>query len=401
MGFSAEFEKKQVNNHVPEHIGVICQSKEELEQSIVDLICASAARNEECLYISKENGPPNFMRRLKKTTDYESLSSQYGPIIFPGDDLCSSDGSFDLGYLTGVIKKTAEEAASDGFKGLNILRAVSWLPYNDLDCTKTADFELSLIEAVPEFEITSLCFYNIDEFEPRHIIEAIRRHPEIMYQGNLHDNIYYIPDSSHLNGQGNHFIKKMLVNIAAADGKQNGTKNGANLSDFESRILERRLAEYEKNLGVFKESESYFRNLVNAAPVAIVMTDKGGKCLFVNDYWRQLSGLSLQESIGSGWQKVVHREDIGRMGVWWYGRRKKNYGPGTLCRINTAGGKVKRVELKSSPLYDDNGSMFGYIAMFSEIDEHIISENEDNTGQSSRHDKTAITESINNNIHLP
>ena len=125
-------------------------------------------------------------------------------------------------------------------------------------------------------------------------------------------------------------------------------------------------------MGIFKESESYFRNLVNSAPIAIVMTDRGGKCLYVNDYWKRLSGLTLQHSIGSGWQSVIHREDVGRMGVWWYGEKKDNSGPGTVCRIIPADGEVKKVELKSSPFYDDDGVMIGYIALFAELSENLM-----------------------------
>ena len=33
-------------------------------------------------------------------------------------------------------------------------------------------------------------------------------------------------------------------------------------------------------------------------------------CIYVNDYWSKQTGLSLEESLGTGWMKAGHPDDI-------------------------------------------------------------------------------------------
>ena len=120
-------------------------------------------------------------------------------------------------------------------------------------------------------------------------------------------------------------------------------------------------------LQVFRESESYFRKIINSAPVALILTDMNGRCLFVNECWRDLSGLNLQQSIGSGWQKAVHPDDVGKIGLWFYPGEKTGTDPATECRLCSTSGDIKWVDLKAAPLYGDDGIMIGFITSFSDI----------------------------------
>ena len=45
------------------------------------------------------------------------------------------------------------------------------------------------------------------------------------------------------------------------------------------------------------------------APVGIYMADIDGNCLHVNPTWCTISGMSLEQALGSGWQKAIHPDD--------------------------------------------------------------------------------------------
>lgn len=64
-------------------------------------------------------------------------------------------------------------------------------------------------------------------------------------------------------------------------------------------------------------SEARFRSLSASAPIGIAQIGADGDCLYVNPGWEAMSGLSFEESLGSGWMQVVHPEDQpGLLAAW-------------------------------------------------------------------------------------
>lgn len=69
-------------------------------------------------------------------------------------------------------------------------------------------------------------------------------------------------------------------------------------------ITERRQAEDALRL-----SEAAFRDMANAVPMVIWVTDITGGCTFVNEQWTTWTGQSLEEARGFGWMARVHPDD--------------------------------------------------------------------------------------------
>ena len=73
-------------------------------------------------------------------------------------------------------------------------------------------------------------------------------------------------------------------------------------------VTERRLAEE-----LARKSEISYRSLVRVSPVGIFHTDAEGKCLYVNERWSEITGLTAAETAGDGWVQALHPEDSGRI----------------------------------------------------------------------------------------
>ena len=63
-----------------------------------------------------------------------------------------------------------------------------------------------------------------------------------------------------------------------------------------------------------RASEQRFRSLSASSPVGIFENDADGSCIYTNDRWAALSGLSFDESLGSGASAATHPEDRERCG---------------------------------------------------------------------------------------
>ena len=72
-------------------------------------------------------------------------------------------------------------------------------------------------------------------------------------------------------------------------------------------ITERKRAE-----GSLRESEERFRIMANTAPVMIWMSGTNKRCDYFNNRWLDFTGRTLEQELGDGWAKGVHRDDLER-----------------------------------------------------------------------------------------
>jgi len=66
-----------------------------------------------------------------------------------------------------------------------------------------------------------------------------------------------------------------------------------------------------------RESEARFRTLAELAPVGIYRCDAAGACTYVNRSWCEISGLTAEQSMGEGWTRALHPDDLPRKRSTW------------------------------------------------------------------------------------
>jgi len=67
-----------------------------------------------------------------------------------------------------------------------------------------------------------------------------------------------------------------------------------------------------------RETEARYQTLTEASPVGIFYADAVGDCLYVNERWCQISGITCNEALGKGWLQGIHPEDRDRVFTEWY-----------------------------------------------------------------------------------
>ena len=59
-----------------------------------------------------------------------------------------------------------------------------------------------------------------------------------------------------------------------------------------------------------RQSEEDYRCLANAIPEIVFSTDAAGRAEYVNQRWHEYTGLTLEETLGYGWLKALHPDDV-------------------------------------------------------------------------------------------
>jgi PAS domain S-box-containing protein len=127
-------------------------------------------------------------------------------------------------------------------------------------------------------------------------------------------------------------------------------------------ISDRKLLEAE-----LQAREERFRVLVTHAPVGIFQTDSQGNCLFVNPRWSELTGLSLSESLGTGWSSALHPDDWEDVFAEWYNCARTGREFSMEYRFRTPQNQVNWVFGRATAIYDELGAIAGYFGTVTDI----------------------------------
>jgi hypothetical protein len=127
---------------------------------------------------------------------------------------------------------------------------------------------------------------------------------------------------------------------------------------------------------VIRKSERRFWTLVESAPIAFYETDVQGKCLYVNGKWRELTGLTLEDALGAGWQKGIHKEDRSRIFKQWNEHAHQQEPWNTEYRFSTPEGKISWTVGSAAAMCDADGQVTGYIGANIDITDRKRAEKE-------------------------
>jgi diguanylate cyclase (GGDEF)-like protein/PAS domain S-box-containing protein len=77
-------------------------------------------------------------------------------------------------------------------------------------------------------------------------------------------------------------------------------------------VMERKTAR-----GALQSSEERFRAMSDASPLGIFVSDAEGSCIYTNAAYHAISGLKLEETLGTNWSMAIHPEDRERVLAEW------------------------------------------------------------------------------------
>ncbi|HJR76202.1 MAG TPA: response regulator [Nitrospiraceae bacterium] len=119
-----------------------------------------------------------------------------------------------------------------------------------------------------------------------------------------------------------------------------------------------------------RESETRFRSVCAMSPVGIYLTDETGHCLYTNERWQEIAGLSLEESLDTGWSRAVHPEDRAAVITEWSNCAENSQPYDGEFRIQHRNGQVRWVRARSRPLYNRQGTLTGHVGTNEDVTDH-------------------------------
>ncbi len=146
--------------------------------------------------------------------------------------------------------------------------------------------------------------------------------------------------------------------VVDADGKP------IRLSGTVQDITERRLSDEAS-----REIEAQLRLLTDVMPQIVWMTQPDGSVTYFNQRWLDYSGLSMEESLGQGWSRLICPDDSLRVFSLWEQALTSGETSEIEYRLRRADGVYRWMLGRARPLCDATGQRTHWLGTLTDIDD--------------------------------
>ena len=116
-------------------------------------------------------------------------------------------------------------------------------------------------------------------------------------------------------------------------------------------------------------SEARFRALSDGSPLGVYQTDAAGNCVYTNQPWQALHGLSQPQSLGSAWADAVHPEDRAAMLAACRRSALARVDFDLAFRVQRPDGSIRHVHARARPILDQQQALLGHIGSVEDVTE--------------------------------
>ncbi|NEP01474.1 MAG: PAS domain S-box protein [Symploca sp. SIO2E9] len=131
--------------------------------------------------------------------------------------------------------------------------------------------------------------------------------------------------------------------------------------------LQYQLFKQEQTQVALRESQKRYATLAEVSPVGIFRTDIRGNCLYVNERWCEIAGLTLEQSLARGWVSAIHRDDREQVFNEWHLAVHNSLPFRLEYRFQRPDGAVTWVFGQALAQRDPQGGVTGFVGTITDI----------------------------------
>jgi PAS domain S-box-containing protein len=123
-----------------------------------------------------------------------------------------------------------------------------------------------------------------------------------------------------------------------------------------------------------RESEGRFRAMAEASPVLAWRVDAGGNAVYLNQRFRELIGMTLEELMPTGWRSIIHPDDAKRYLAAFEEALRKHSRFQQRVRVRTANGEWHWLISYALPWFTANDEYAGHAGVSIDITDAVTAE---------------------------
>jgi PAS domain S-box-containing protein len=117
-----------------------------------------------------------------------------------------------------------------------------------------------------------------------------------------------------------------------------------------------------------RASEEQYRSLADLIPGIVWTARADGWIDYANQFWFDFTGMTLKQTLGSGWTAALHPDDVDRVSRVWSSALETGKLVEVDYRVRRADGVYRRFLARGKPLVDREGRVIKWFGMLTELD---------------------------------
>jgi two-component system cell cycle sensor histidine kinase/response regulator CckA len=132
-------------------------------------------------------------------------------------------------------------------------------------------------------------------------------------------------------------------------------------------------AQQRETEAALRASEARFRAMAQSSPLGIFITEPSGDCVYTNPAYQRISGLTLEQALGTGWSQAIHPDDRERVFREWYDAAQRRIPFRSEHRFLHADGQIVWTRVNAAEITDGE-RLAGYVGLVEDITAHARAE---------------------------
>jgi PAS domain S-box-containing protein len=130
-----------------------------------------------------------------------------------------------------------------------------------------------------------------------------------------------------------------------------------------------RLRHLERQRDALRKSEQELRDVIDTIPATVWSTLPNGSNTYVNQHFVEYSGVTAEQTAGSGWKAVIHPDDLERHTGKWMESVASGKPHENEVRFRRADGQYRWHLDRGVPLRDENGNIVKWYGVVTDIED--------------------------------
>lgn len=190
----SDFHEVGPASHDHTHLALLYETQAELFASAVPFLQAGLERGEQCLYIADETPISAVVEALETAGIDVEAAREAGDLSFLSPhEMYGGASEFDPATMVERWEDHIVEANEEDYEGLRVAGEATWELGTDGLIDGVRDYESQLNECFAREDCLAMCMYDRDRFSAAVLDDILQHHPQVVADGTVMQNIYYVP----------------------------------------------------------------------------------------------------------------------------------------------------------------------------------------------------------------
>lgn len=178
------------------HVCAFYRGDHDRDRMLGGYLTAGLAAGDKCICVIDSAETAESMRTLLAGRTPEPFDGQLD--IYLPETTYLAGGEFTVNDMLTFWTENIAKAEMEGYPFCRMAGEMTWALRNVPGAGYLAGYESELNRLTESRPVTVLCLYDLDRFGGETVVNTVKTHPQVLVQGILVDNPYYVPPDDFL-----------------------------------------------------------------------------------------------------------------------------------------------------------------------------------------------------------